>query len=483
MDALFEMDPEGISTDILHEFFRMKNDSTFAEAAAAAAFTSSSSGENALSSAALLATQSEELLGTSHNHPKSSMLWLVGVGLSLIASICGILGKVFIKLSHQTHRSSAFYIGMLNIIVLNPVSSSLAYRFAAPSLLAPMGGMSIVWNSILAPKILQEVITTNDLIGAIIIFVGCVLIGVYGNHEQGGSMPVDKIIKMFSSASFVLYFLCFLATSAFLTYVSWPALLVKRHEHQEECARQGKQNNTTLPTKKKSNKGILGIGSSSSSNTTSSSSASDALLPKEEQQESFFLRGEDEDEEASTLLVECGLEDAQAAVNAIQMHPMGRWTPMAISVFAGMMGGQLYFMTATMRLLGNGSETFKEPVFYLSLVGALTVALFSLYLLNQALFLYEGLMVIYLYEGSLITAGAISGICFFHDFKHFSGWHIAVYVGAMVVILFGIWVIAMRNDMPVDLPKNSFFALHRKSSLVVVSAEPSPVRPGSPSRR
>ncbi|KAF4319943.1 hypothetical protein BBO99_00005751 [Phytophthora kernoviae] len=306
--------------------------------------------------------------------------WPLGLLLSAISSVFGITGKLLLKLAHnerdkeetaatqrelrKSHGSlpsptissgksnlgcTYFYCGLFSMLVMNPALGALAYCFATQSLLAPMAGLTIGWNTLFGPILLpHERLTTNDFVGAVLIFTGCVLVGVSGTHESP-PLPVEELPARFQSFSFVLYCIVLLALLSFLIHHAKHALHF----------------------------------------TTTSRRA--------------------------------GVESSPVS-SPEQLPVIAR---VSLSVFAGVMSGQLFFLAAVMRTLHDdgASRIWSFPLTYVCIVGAVGTALLGLYLLNEALAVEDAVVVIYLYEASYIMSGAISGLCFFRDMNHLSAWH------------------------------------------------------------
>ncbi|EGZ13808.1 hypothetical protein PHYSODRAFT_316811 [Phytophthora sojae] len=329
--------------------------------------------------------------------------WPLGLLLSAISSIFGITGKLLLKLAHnerekeelaaaqreqlkrQSHGAVAspslsvksnlgctyFYCGLFSMLVMNPALGALAYCFATQSLLAPMAGLTIGWNTLFGPILLpHERLTTNDFVGAVLIFTGCVLVGVSGTHESP-PLPVELLGARFKSFSFILYCVVLLALLSFLIHHAKHAL------HFTTTSRRA------------------GVKSSPVSSPE-------------------------------------------------QLPVIAR---VSLSVFAGVMSGQLFFLAAVMRIVHDdgASRIWSFPLTYICIIGAVGTALLGLYLLNEALAVEDAVVVIYLYEASYIMSGAVSGLCFFRDMKHLPVWHYVLYSLSLVLILFGIYVVAKRS--------------------------------------
>lgn len=321
--------------------------------------------------------------------------WPLGLFLSAVSSVFGILGKIFLKLAHN-HREreeeeeararkgrslepaensrvwfAYFYAGLFSMLVLNPALAAAAYCFATQSLLAPMAGLTIGWNTLMGPILLpHERLTTNDFVGAVLIFAGCVLVGVSGTHETP-ILPVEKLASRFVTFPFLLYCAALLVLVSFLIH------------HAKSAFRVTKTDSTT-------------------------------------RRQNGMLR--------SSL--------------RLQLSQLSR---VSISVLAGVTSGQLFFLAALMRLLHDDAGIWRWPITYVCIVGAIGTGLIGLYLLNASLKVEDAVVVIYLYEASYILSGAISGLCFFRDMKHLSAWHYVVYSISLVVILLGIYVVAKRT--------------------------------------
>lgn len=327
--------------------------------------------------------------------------WPLGLLLSAIASVFGIAGKLLLKLAHlerdkeelaaaqrkvsSNHGSmplpaianrsnmgvTYFYSGLFSMLVMNPALGALAYCFATQSLLAPMAGLTIGWNTLFGPILLpHERLTTNDFVGAVLIFTGCVLVGVSGTHDSP-PLPVELLPARFTTFSFLLYLVVLFVLLCFLIHHAKYAL------HFTTTSRR-------------------------------------------------------------------------AGVNKLRVSKPAHLPVIArvsLSVFAGIMSGQLFFLAAVMRAAHDDGarRIWSFPVTYVCIVGAVGTAIFGLYLLNEALAVEDAVVVIYLYEASYILAGAISGLCFFRDMHHLATWHYVLYSLSLTLILVGIYVVAKRS--------------------------------------
>jgi len=157
-------------------------------------------------------------------------LWYVGVGLEVLSTMSGTIGKQLIRLSEISKKRFPrvakiyFYAGLLINTVLGPVIDMAAYSFAAQSLIAPFGGLDVVWNAALAPYILQEKLSPRRLLGCFLIVVGTGCAGAVGSHEDK-EYTIDYIEDTLVSRRVLIYF------SIFFVWFLFNVLFLMRFSH------------------------------------------------------------------------------------------------------------------------------------------------------------------------------------------------------------------------------------------------------------
>jgi len=107
------------------------------------------------------------------------LLWPIGVALELVSTVSGTLGKQLIVFSEMQKRANRLRasglilsVGLFVNTVVGPVVDLAAYAFAPQSLIAPFGGLDVVWNTLLAPCTLGEKLTPSRLLGVLFITGG-----------------------------------------------------------------------------------------------------------------------------------------------------------------------------------------------------------------------------------------------------------------------------------------------------------------------
>mmetsp|Transcript_51992 Transcript_51992/g.132040 ORF Transcript_51992/g.132040 Transcript_51992/m.132040 type:complete len:483 (-) Transcript_51992:182-1630(-) len=143
-------------------------------------------------------------------------LWYIGVFLEIFSTVLGTIGKQLIRMSELLKRrkpwvsSMCFRLGLLTNIVVGPLVDMGAYTFANQSLIAPFGGLDVVWNAMLAPWILGEKMTKTRAAGCVLMIVGTIMAGVFGNHVEP-EYTIEYIKETLLAPRVGIYFACFMA--------------------------------------------------------------------------------------------------------------------------------------------------------------------------------------------------------------------------------------------------------------------------------
>ena len=147
-----------------------------------------------------------------------SEFWWIGVLLDMIATLAGTIGKQLLRYAVLTKEMRYYPLGLFFTAVVDPVFDLSAYSFAAQSIIAPCAGMVVVWNVLLAPYTLQEKLTASRLIGAVLVCIGTVIMGLCGNHDEV-DRTVAEYIALFSRPAAIIYYALFTLYCGAMTYV------------------------------------------------------------------------------------------------------------------------------------------------------------------------------------------------------------------------------------------------------------------------
>jgi len=97
------------------------------------------------------------------------------------------------------------------LIIFGTVLDVVALAFAAQSLVAPLAGLSLVFNVLIAPCFLEEVVTRIDLVATAIILLGCTMAVAFADHEHT-SYDFDEIVDKANNAACWTYFVVSVTT-------------------------------------------------------------------------------------------------------------------------------------------------------------------------------------------------------------------------------------------------------------------------------
>eukprot|EP00420_Gonyaulax_spinifera_P032148 CAMPEP_0197880664 /NCGR_PEP_ID=MMETSP1439-20131203/8396_1 /TAXON_ID=66791 /ORGANISM="Gonyaulax spinifera, Strain CCMP409" /LENGTH=210 /DNA_ID=CAMNT_0043500227 /DNA_START=64 /DNA_END=693 /DNA_ORIENTATION=- len=134
------------------------------------------------------------------------------VGLGVLCEVCatllGTMGKQLVTYSgRQDEHSRAVRLKVTGLLVttfLGPLLDASAYAMAPQSLIAPLNGLDVVWNTCLAPLTLGERVTRTHISGAALVFLGSGLSACFGQHKSS-SGTLEDAIKIFNGRGFHIF--------------------------------------------------------------------------------------------------------------------------------------------------------------------------------------------------------------------------------------------------------------------------------------
>lgn len=141
----------------------------------------------------------------------SAPSWVLAVLISVGASAMTVTGFVMQKQALHKAEADSKHWPRIGDIVLSPgwlvgflvtaifpvVGDLLAYSLAPLSLTAPLSGISVVLNMVIAPRILQEQLQQfPDVPATVLILSGCLMTTAFGNHDRTESYGADKLIAL-----------------------------------------------------------------------------------------------------------------------------------------------------------------------------------------------------------------------------------------------------------------------------------------------
>jgi hypothetical protein len=95
------------------------------------------------------------------------------------------------------------YSGMFGMSVLNPICCVLAMNYASPSILAPFSGLTLVWVILFSQPIVGEKPTNPQVIAALLIIAGEVVVAVFGDHTNDTGVTIEEVVSSRSMSCFL----------------------------------------------------------------------------------------------------------------------------------------------------------------------------------------------------------------------------------------------------------------------------------------
>ena len=292
--------------------------------------------------------------------------------------------------------------GLVCIVVLNPAGDLAAYKFAKQSVIAPLSGLPIVFNALLAPKLAGETLRFEDKVGSSWVFSGLVMVAV----ASMGSTPEYSIAELrdfFARGSFTVYACVMGVAVALLLYVSF--------------ARE--------PTKKE--------GDIRAAVRRSPSDMEEAAAAAGQQPDACDADAQQQQQQQQQ-------QNMELALNRF-----------AFGAVAGIVGGQQYLMKNLSRCLGlmdahpNPWTDAESPggggFPWLMLACVVLSAGGGLWLLNQGLKRYAALFIVPTYQSFLIVASTYSAVAYFHELYDVEAWNYVLYFLGVFLILWGVLMV------------------------------------------
>lgn len=142
-------------------------------------------------------------------------LWVIGVALGVLAALAGSCGKVLMKFAHNLGLNSTEKVrgwgakhllaaGLFLNVAVNPALFIAAYAFASQTLIVPLSGLVIVFNTMLAPTYLEEKLTSMDVAGTTVACVGVILVAVAGDKSDQ-DFELKDMFDLYSRKTFIYY--------------------------------------------------------------------------------------------------------------------------------------------------------------------------------------------------------------------------------------------------------------------------------------
>eukprot|EP00835_Amoeboradix_gromovi_P006075 NODE_654_length_5502_cov_0.204516.p3 type:complete len:184 gc:universal NODE_654_length_5502_cov_0.204516:2672-2121(-) len=143
------------------------------------------------------------------------------IGNILISAALNLQKYVHCKLKERNEtdeykylEESTWWIGMV-LLIVGECGNFIAYSFASATIVAPLGTVALIANTILAPLILKEKFRIRDLYGIVLAVVGAVLVVTSAKKDEK-KFDANTLLACIMQTKFILYFIGSILVSSVL---------------------------------------------------------------------------------------------------------------------------------------------------------------------------------------------------------------------------------------------------------------------------
>ncbi|PHJ17015.1 magnesium transporter nipa [Cystoisospora suis] len=334
------------------------------------------------------------------------------------------------KSARSLFRRPLWLLGTFLTVVINPLLTVLALKFAAASIVLPFGGMHIFWNVILVGYLLQEKLLPSDFLGSACILSGITLVIAYGAHDlppytiSSLKLLITRPVFLGYVAIVFMYIVyCMLVTPPFSSLPAWRSSSSSSsasHLGQEQERPVNKHTARTPFCTGGRNAAGLGLDDFLTDETVYSSTE----------------EGRGGGRTRRRLLL---LSSGGSRIGAPY------WLQgFTVSSLSGVFGG-LGNLSAKALIEIIGSEgiynCLRRYEFFLSLALTAFLCGLQLFFLNVALYRYEAKYVVPMVNATLIASGSVGGILLFEEYAHMANTSIYAFGCGSFLVVMGILVL------------------------------------------
>ncbi|GBG25777.1 Hypothetical Protein FCC1311_019962 [Hondaea fermentalgiana] len=399
--------------------------------------------------------------------------WVVGVTFSIASSVLSCLGLIFQKYAHNQNQAlpdDKKYPVMLGIVCspcwwasfimmgLFPFPFDFfAFSFAAQSLVVPFAGLTLIMNQFFAPCILKEKVYKIDIIASIIVFIGCTLTTVTGNHDSE-SYVLSDLLGFFRSPSFLVG----VATLGVIMFLMTCSLLFTDPLKQNLA---DKTPSAVVKTTEDNNSAGSDAGEEKqdalTGNLVEKSSATCSSIVLEDIEIDGDVAKAELRNPSKLVTIKPGTVGTHVAVASPAADP---WcTKLAHANFAmrpfyyGFVSGGLgalqnIFFKAVGVLMktsvfdgseeGQSAWTTWYP--YVFILATLILAISQLSMLNKGMSRYDAILVFPLYNAMFIISSVTMGALFYGEFDDFSAQQVSLFTLGILITICGILLFVFK---------------------------------------
>lgn len=109
---------------------------------------------------------------------------------------------------------TTWWVGMI-LLIVGELGNFIAYSFASAAIVAPLGTVALIANTIFAPLILKEEFRKRDLYGIVLAIVGAILV-VTSSKQDEKKIDAGALLDCIQQPKFIIYCIFSLAVAGTL---------------------------------------------------------------------------------------------------------------------------------------------------------------------------------------------------------------------------------------------------------------------------
>lgn len=345
-------------------------------------------------------------------------LWLLGAFLSLCGSVCTNFGVNIQKFSQNReqgidedkrrpyYKQPYYWMGFF-LVALGSFGDFSALGFAAQSVVAPIGSLTLVANILFGHYFLKERLGRSDLIGTMLICVGAALSVSFGSHEET-EFDSKALRALYGQLAFQIY-----AVFVGVLLITLYAIIRFVEPMKQKLLSLFEDLETALKERRK--------------------------------------------DKVMDIQDEIKLTEARYA-------KFEKFHPFFYCFLSGVCGGQsLLFAKSVVELLFEtvrGENQFAHPWVYIFLFCMFFFIVLQLHFLAVALKYFDALYCVPVFQCFFIIGGTVGGALYFREFETFGVLQAAMFPIGVLVTLTGVYILSKREMTKSLWERNAMERLH-----------------------
>jgi hypothetical protein len=418
--------------------------------------------------------------------------WVLGVTVSIVASVLSCLGLIFQKYAHTQNQnlpedkkapvilgcvcSPCWWASFMLMGVLPFPLDFLAYSFAAQSLVAPFAALTLILNQLFAPLILKEKLHRLDIYASAIVFVGTLMTTLAGNHADV-VYELEDLLELFKRATFIIGAVVLVLIMGFMI------VSLRVTEAAQEAAGHGPAvGGTGAEAEVEAGQAAAGDELSKSSSTGEADAGAAPRAEQGQQQDmqqtdpphkkERHQQQEDQQQQNNILLTTSFESTARAKAEQLELdetqaknvaaEPQAdtarsflarlnrRLCPFYYGFVAGGFGAlQTVFFKAVgvlfkSSVVDKAGSPWGSPYPYIFGIITIVLAIAQLSYLNMGMARYDAVLVFPIYNAMFVLLSVLFGSLYYDEFSNFVTWQLVVFPVGITITLAGISLFCFR---------------------------------------